>query len=462
MSKILDYEIYRKISENKNSITYKVVDNINRLFVIKVLKRETTSKQDREMFTKEFNIGQKLKNQQIINYYSVEQFENRPALIIEYFEANTLEQFSSKNNFDIEIFLDIMIKITNSIKYIHKNRVIHRNINPNNILIDENYNIKIYDFSLSEYIDNISDLDTNVFIDYLNYISPEQTGRINEKVDITSDLYSLGATFYKLITNEKPFDDKEPNEIIYSHIAKIINSPSYINEDIPEQISLIIMKLLDKKKSNRYQSAESLKNDLEICLKQYKENKIIELFNLGDLDNKYKFIIPDKLYGRDNELNTLLDNYSQTKLFLISGVSGSGKSSLVNKFHKEIKGDITFISGKFEQLRNNTPYQILAESFSSILNSYLFNEEEYINNFKNELKDKLGENLYILSSIIPEISLIFPEIINNTDLVLIREQNRFKRALLDFIEIFSEKKLIIFLDDIQWADIPTLELLPYV
>jgi len=202
----------------------------------------------------------------------------------------------------------------------------------------------------------------------LNYISPEQSGRMNRTVDYRSDLYSLGVTLYELLIGRLPFEKEDPLELVHCHLAVTPVSPleylpaPHAQNTIHQSISKIILKLLKKNAEDRYQSAFGLKKDLETCMNAVKTEKDLSLFQLGLADFSEKFQIPQKLYGRGTELTTLVNVYKSvsqgdTQLLLVSGYSGVGKSAIIYEIHKpltENKG--YFIEGKFDQFQRNIPY----------------------------------------------------------------------------------------------------------
>ncbi len=264
---------------------------------------------------------------------------------------------------------------------LHQNNVIHKDVNPSNIVFNEASNeVKIIDFNMATTLNQeiVEFKSLNVLEGTLPYISPEQTGRMNRSVDYRSDLYSFGATLYHLFTGELPFEAKGEIGFVHAHIAKEPLLPDKVNQKLPVILSTIILKLLAKNAEDRYQSALGLQKDLERCLEQWQETKDINTFAIAENDVPNKFLLSQKLYGREVEVKKLLDSFErvhqigQAEVLLVTGHAGVGKTTLVQEVHKPIiesKG--YFISGKFDQLQRDVPYRALIQAFESLTKQLL-------------------------------------------------------------------------------------------
>jgi len=282
----------------------------------------------------------------------------------------------------------------------------------------------------------------------LAYMSPEQTGRMNRAIDYRTDLYSLGVTFYEMLTGILPFQATEPLELVHCHIAKQPLPPRQLNPEIPQAVSEIVMKLLSKTAEDRYQSAYGLKADLEQCLDLLQatghsqaEPRNEENFILGQQDLFSQFLIPQKLYGREEEVVTLMDAFERvsqgkTEMMLVSGYSGIGKSSLVNEVHKPIVGARGyFISGKFDQFKRNIPYSSLIQAFQSLLRQLLTESSENLATWKSKLLEAFASNGRVIIDVIPEVELIVGKQPDVTSLGPTESQNRFNRVFQEFIQV---------------------------
>ncbi|OWK26515.1 hypothetical protein AJ87_05325 [Rhizobium yanglingense] len=213
-------------------------------------------------------------------------------------------------------------------------------------------------------------------------MAPEQTGRMNRSIDARSDLYALGVTFYQMLTGVLPFTAADPMEWVHCHIARQPVPPTERLKEIPAAVSAIVMKLLAKMAEERYQTAGGVEHDLSRCLSQWEVQCRIDAFPLGERDIPDRVLIPEKLYGREREVETLLTAFDRVvlsgapELVLVSGYSGIGKSAVVNELHKVLvppRG--LFASGKFDQYKHDIPYATLAQAFQGLLKGLLAKSE---------------------------------------------------------------------------------------
>lgn len=290
---------------------------------------------------------------------------------------------------------------------------------------------------------------------------------MNCSVDYRTDFYSLGVTLYEMLTGRLPLKSNDPLELIHFHIAKNPIAPSKLNEDIPKAISDIVMKLLSKIPEERYQNSYGLKYDLEKCLKQLVEKGKIEDISIGENDISDKFYLPQKLYGREKEINVLLKTFdeiseSKTKIMFVSGYSGIGKTTLINEIHKlVVKKKGYFVAGKFEQFEKDIPYNAIINAFQNLVRNILTENEDRIKIWRNKLLEAVGINGQIIVDVIPEVELIIGKQSSVAQLEPKETQNRFNMIFQKFIEVFSKEEhpLVLFLDDLQWIDIASLNLI---
>ncbi|MGB0525730.1 MAG: AAA family ATPase, partial [Flammeovirgaceae bacterium] len=386
---------------------------------------------------------------------------------MEYFDGKPLKNVFPTKIKNLKQFLRIAIAITDILGEIHQNQIIHKDINSNNILIHEQTNeVRIIDFGISSKFDlrqnNLGNPD--VLEGTLAYISPEQTGRMNRIVDYRTDLYSLGVMFYELLVGRLPFEAKDSMELVHCHIARKPLAICEVNPDVPIMISEIVMRLMEKSASDRYQSAYGLKMDLMRCLEELDLKGQIELFEVGHKDYSDKLQIPQKLYGCEEEIELLLESFQRVsegavELMLVKGYAGVGKSSLINEVHRPIterRG--YFIKGKHDQYQKNVPYSSLIQAFNDFVEQILTETPERIAKWKAKILNAVGTNGSLLIDVIPNLKYIIGDQKQTEELTSIEAANRFNYVLRRFIEILSQKDhpLVIFIDDLQWADMATL------
>ncbi|MEG4090034.1 AAA family ATPase [Microcoleus sp. Pol12B4] len=470
---IFGYNLSEAIYESVNTIIYRGTKDIDRTSaIIKTFKAEHPTIEEISRLRHEHKILRHLDCEGIVKPIALENYHNGLALIVENFSGQSLKDFLNNQPLAINAFIKIGIQLATTVGDIHQSNVIHKDIKPQNILINpETKEVKIIDFSIASLLEreNQSITNPNLLEGTLDYMSPEQTGRMNRSVDYRTDFYSLGITFYEMLTGKLPFSAKDPLEFVHCHIAKAPIPPQKLNPEIPDAVSEIVMKLLSKTAEDRYQSAFGLKADLETCQEMLSLGEISN-FIIGQLDSYSQFLIPQKLYGREIEVASLLEAFARvsggtTEMMLVSGYSGIGKSSLVNEVDKPIVAARGyFIGGKFDQFKRNIPYAALIQAFQGLMRQLLTENSTQIASWKAKILEALGANGQIIIDVIPEVEKIIEPQPAVPTLGPTESQNRFNRVFQKFIQVFSkaEHPLVIFLDDLQWADSASLKLIQLI
>ena len=402
-----DYQIIEKLYESDNSTVYRaILKENNQPIILKILKENYPTPSELARYKQEFDITSSFNSDNIIKVQSLQRYDNSLVMFVEDFGAKSFKKILSEHQLTLEEFLIIAIKIVKGLNDIHAANVIHKDINPSNVVYNqETKQLKIIDFGISTRLSQETQTFSNCqqLEGTLAYIAPEQTGRMNRGVDYRSDFYSLGATFYELLTGKLPFLTTDPIELVHSHIALTPLSPYELMNAIPLVVSQIIMKLLSKDPEDRYQSTKGIVSDLEDCLNQLQTQGAITEFYLSRRDVSNKFRIPQRLYGRDKEICQLIDCFEKvsqgiTEITLISGYSGIGKTALVNELHKPItKNRGYFIKGKFEQLKRDIPYFAISQALQNFILELLTESELILKTWKQKILEALGNNAQVIS-----------------------------------------------------------------
>jgi PAS domain S-box-containing protein len=370
---------------------------------------------------------------------------------------------------DLARFLRRAINLATALGHAHQRGLIHKDVKPENVLVDDDDHVWLAGFGIASRLprERQAPSPPEIIAGTLAYMSPEQTGRMNRSMDTRSDLYSLGVTLYQMLTGLLPFAAADPLEWVHCHIARQPVAP-VDRRDVPEPLSAIIMRLLAKNAEERYQSAAGLEADLRRCLVEWQSHGRIDSFLLGANDWSDRLLIPEKLYGREREVDTLLAAFDRViaggrpELVLVSGYSGVGKSAVVNELHKSLvppRG--LFASGKFDQYKRDIPYATVAQAFRSLIRPLLSKPEAELSKWRDDLLQALNRNGSLLTDLVPELKLIIGEQPPLAPLPAQEAKTRSHLAFRRFISVFArpEHPLALFLDDLQWLDAATLDFL---
>jgi len=517
------YRIVQEIHSGVKSLVYRAYrERDQQPAIVKFLKSEYPTLEEITRLRNEYKIAQPLDCPSLTKVYSLENYRNSFALILEDFGGSSLEQLLTNQTLPVTEILRIAIVLIDALDYLHSHSIIHKDIKPGNIIINSTTGeVKLTDFSISSRLqqENQSVSNPSELAGTLAYLSPEQTGRMNRSVDYRSDYYSLGMTLYQMLAGQLPFVTEDPMELIHCHLAKQPLPLCEIRE-VPQVISDIVMKLLAKNPEERYQSAAGLKFDLETSLNQLLATGTTAPFVIATRDKGSQLLIPQKLYGREQEVIELLAAFerisqssvtpnplskealkqkestltpplprgaggvqsyalqestltpplprgaggvqSHAEMILVSGYSGIGKTAIVNEVHKPIvRQRGYFISGKFDQFNRNIPYSAIITAFQALIKQLLTENGRQIASWKHQLLDALIPNAQVIIDVIPEVKFIIgpqPEV---PPLGPTESQNRFNRVFQQFLKVFCQPQhpVVLFLDDLQWADSASLKLM---
>jgi len=477
------YEILEEIHESNHTIVCRGrKEGQVQTEILKFLKTEYPTPTEIAKFRHQYEIVKPLDIPGVVKPLSLESWGRGLVLTMEDAGPLSAEQLLSTQTLDLEIFFKIAITVTKSLGELHKQSIIHLDIKPQNIVVNlDPFRVTLIDFGISTRLERSHQTlsNPNLLEGTLAYMSPEQTGRMNRSIDYRTDFYSLGITFYQLLTGELPFPTTDPVEMVHAHIAKQPIPPHEVNPEIPPVVSAIVMKLLSKTAEERYQSAYGLSYDLEKCWTQWQETGRIDRFTPGEQDTSDKFQISQKLYGREAEIAALMAAFARVsgmaesaktpetngtgiELMLVSGFSGIGKSVIVQEIHKPIAQQRGyFISGKFDQFNRDIPYQSLIQAFQNLIRQILTETPERLARWQQRIIEALGTEGQVITDVIPELELIIGVQPPVPELPPTETQNRFNLLFQKFIAVFAQKEhpLVLFLDDLQWVDLASLKLI---
>ena len=465
------YRIVEQIHRGSRTSVYRAVQHHSqRLVILKALHSSYPTFSELIQFRNQYAITQNLDVPGIVQPLDLEPIGNSYALIMEDCGSISLQQYCQQQQLSLGDVLNIALQLATILHNLHQQRVIHKDIKPANILIHpESKQVKLIDFSIASLLPKETQeiQNPNVLEGTLTYLAPEQTGRMNRGIDYRADFYALGVTLYQLLSGQLPFESEDPMELVHCHIAKVPTPVEQINPAIPAIVGAIVAKLIAKNAEDRYQSALGLKHDLQQCLNQWQDTGTVADFELGQRDLSDRFLIPEKLYGRETEVQALLKAFDRvaqgrSELMLVAGFSGIGKTAVVNEVHKPItqkKG--YFIKGKFDQFNRSIPLFAFVQALRDLMGQLLSESDAQLAQWKTHILEAVGSNGQILIDLIPELEQVIGPQPPAPELSGEAAQNRFNHLFQNFIQVFakSDHPLVIFIDDLQWADSTSLGLM---
>ncbi len=434
----------------------------------------------------EFEIARHIQSSSLATYYELVRHDNTYTVVLEDFAAQSLARYLDHRTLAITEFFAIAIALTSTLAELHAHNLIHKNIEPSNILIaspgargdggseasepaSDGPVIKLIDLGISSLLSreqqNLLAVVNRRLEGTLTHMAPEQTGRINRAVDQRADLYGLGVCLYQMLTGTLPFQADDPLELVHVHLTQLPQAPSRHRPEVPAALDAIVLRLLAKTPEERYQSAASVASVLGRCRQAHAQGRVAE-FRVEGTEGREYFHISQKLYGRQREVRMLLDAFSaacqgSTELLLVSGYSGIGKTALVYEVQKPIVGRRgRFVAGKFDQYQRNIPYASFVQAFRGLARELLREDPEALVRWRYRLMAVLGAQARLITELLPELETILGPQPALPPLPAEEARHRFHGAFADFLRVFtSEHPIVIFLDDLQWADPGTLSLL---
>ncbi|SES71222.1 trifunctional serine/threonine-protein kinase/ATP-binding protein/sensor histidine kinase [Stigmatella erecta] len=438
--------------------------------ILKVPKSDYLDRRRVLELRREYAIMRMLPAEHVVRALGVEEFPDRVVLILEDFGGMSLKHVLVEHRkLAAAEFLGYALKLAVALDEIHRRNIIHKDIKPHNVIVNTASGLlKLADFSSASSIAHedgaaSSSPDTS---GTLAYMAPEQTGRMSLGIDYRADYYALGATFYEMLVGSRPFTTQDPLELVHAHLAKTPPAPHEVEPAVPRALSQLVMKLLAKSPEDRYQSARGLMADLEECQRRLRDNGILESFELGRVDRQRAFHLPQRVYGRSSQVASLLDAYEgivtgKRALVLVTGWAGVGKTSVINELNPHILASRgRFIGGKCDQLIRGTPFAPFVQAIAALIQQLLAERAE-AGEWARRIHESLGANVAVLAEAVPEVQHLLGAQPAPTPLLTTESRNRLHFVLQRFLQVFAGagRPLVLFLDDLQWADSATLSFL---
>jgi predicted ATPase/signal transduction histidine kinase/tRNA A-37 threonylcarbamoyl transferase component Bud32 len=455
----------------RTTIFRAIEEDSGRSVILKCLDLPDLGPQQVARFEREYTIQSMFSSDELTKAYALKRIHGQHVIVMEDIGGESLFQHLKTNErLSLRDGLFVALSVARGLGQLHQQNVIHKDINPSNIVWDAAHQkVQIIDFGLATRLKREQPLIRHyrVLEGTLRYLSPEQTGRMNRHVDYRTDFYSFGAMLYHLFAGHPPFIGDEAIELIHAHIALKPTPLHLLDVGIPEGVSRLVEKLMAKTAEGRYQSAFGLVEDLRHCMETLEESGDIPVFALGEKDRQGYFHIPETLYGRETEVDTLLQSFDEvcegkSKLVLVSGQGGIGKSALVKEIHKPLllaRG--AFLSGKTDQLQRDTPYRAFIEAFQMLIDTILMGEADDIAKWKTRWEEALGDHIGVLIEVLPDMAKVVGNAPVPVELPPAEARVRFQRLFQRLVRASAtfDHPLCLFLDDLQWLDAGSFKLL---
>jgi len=469
MSALFDHEIIEQLHDSSRSLVYRARARDGTALIVKQPNQQFPSFQQLGQFKREYAIACRCRHPGVVRPLALELHGGRWTMIHEDAGGLALDKFlrtQPQGALALDDFFEIALQLCAALEEVHRQGVIHKDINPSNLVWNaERRLLQLIDFGIACELpqENQGIVHPHALEGTLRYMAPEQTGRMNRRVDYRADFYALGATFHELLAGHPPFDARDGMELVHCHIAR---SPDWLNPalaGVPGALLAIVQRLLEKNADQRYQSVEGLRRDLEAC--RAGQDAPAQPLRLSDHNGR--FLVPQTLHGREKAIAALLAAFERSaeggsEMLLVAGYSGIGKSAVVNEVQKPIvarRG--CFLSGKFDQFQRDLPYASLIQAFQGLVRQLLAEPEDVLRQWADKLREALGSGLGVMIELIPRLALIAGAVEAAPLLAPEQAQLRLSRVFPRFAQVFADAghPLVLFLDDLQWADAPTLRMI---
>ncbi|MDF2466291.1 MAG: ATP-binding region, ATPase domain protein [Ramlibacter sp.] len=373
-------------------------------------------------------------------------------------EAVTLAQVLQAGRCDVATVLSLGAQLSRTLAEVHHAGVIHRDINPANILVSKTGAPMLIDFDLAVLAEvHMAVAQEGQIVGTLGYMAPEQTGRTGRAVDQRADLYALGACLYEMATGRPPFEGSDTLQLIHDHLVREPVAPSQLDAHVPHGLSDVILRLLAKVPERRFQSAEGLLHDL---VRLGAEQRQGGAFHLGERDFPARLAPPQQLVGRDAELAMLraaFDHALNTsrRTVLIEGAAGVGKSALTNELRPVVaSAGGWFIHGKFDQYQRDTATAgALTQALRALGRLMLAQSRDELAMQRQRILDAVGRSASLITRLVPEFALLLGTQPEAPEIDPRQAELQVHQAALDLLGAIAsaERPLVLVMDDLQWA-----------
>ena len=473
MQRIPGYEIDQILNESERCFVYKGHHLTGTPVIIKTPRGEHPEPRQVAQFQRAFDLGASVAEGVAVKHFDLVHYRSSVALISAEFDGVALHTAIPEGGLRLGPLIGMSLALATQLARLHAAGLLHKNIRPDNILVNlQTYALRFTNLSLAAHYSHESgDVRApDTMEGGFEYAAPEQLGRLDIGLDERADLYSLGVTLFQMASGTLPFSQTTPSALAYAHAALPAPVLSTLRADLPPVFSDIIARLLEKNVADRYASASGVVRDLQTCATRFNQTGSVRHFAIAANDVSSRFRIPDKLYGRQVPCAQLLKAATQSRqgnktLVTVAGYSGVGKTALVNSLQRPYttEGGL-FCVGKFDQFHLDRPYLGILKVFRELLRKVLTKPQETLQQFQTKLQEAVGIHGRLLADNLPELTALLGEQPAVDDVAPLDAERRFHGLVIRFFQVFAapQSPLLVFIDDLQWADPASINLLEAV
>lgn len=436
----------------------------NRLLLVKCgINRDNYARSQihETRFNRELEFVSKLEHPNIAKPVSANISRDTETIIYKYNDSVSLNTLiEDKRIFSINDSIMMVTQLLDALEYLHSHGIVVCNINPGILVTGEKRQLEIIDLGCAISTDDLETLPEGTVVGTFPYLSPEQTGFTEFKIDRRTDIYCAGLILYQLLAGRLPFQSLNNNLrelltcILKTDIEPIKNIPSVLNE--------ILIKALRPTPSERYQSAVGFCEDLKNALVSF-ENGTEVTFTVGSYDSMIAINHSRFFVDRELELRILDGGLAQLKkgessTFLLSGVSGIGKSAIISQFKSKARRKADFVSVKCNRFTPNKPFSVFHQILDDILAILRKKDDGSIKKIGALLNTQFADDSGIICKLLPELAEFFEDFTECGSVE--KEADRINHLMLNVFALFLDTTpLILFVDDLQWIDRETFEII---
>ena len=469
-----EYTDAEPLHHSERSLVYRATQVADaRPVIVKVAASDVPTFPQIAQFKREYTLARRCRHPAVVLPLTLSQQAGRWMMTHADVGGTSLDRLPGAGQpLPLDDFFDIALQLCAALEVVHGQGIIHKDINPSNIVWNAaRRQAQLIDFGIAcELAQETQRPDDPVTLEgTLRYMAPEQTGRMNRSIDYRADYYALGATLYAMLAGRPPFLAADPMELVHCHLAREPDWTLPELDGLPAPLLKVLERLLAKNAEQRHQSAQGLRADLELCriLALHPAHAPQRTDTPALPEHNARLMIPQRLYGREQQTAALLAAFERaaagpSELLLVAGYSGIGKSAVVHEVQQAIvarRGH--FVSGKCDQYGRDVPYAALLQAFRELVRQLLHGREAQLRSWSARLHAALGANLGVIVELIPDLALIVGDTAPPDTLPPVEAQHRLHRVVQRYVQVFcaAAHPLVLFLDDLQWADSSTLRLI---